>query len=170
MIRSSSRYSIVYLSCSILILNRPCSVTNTNRNLTIFVIPCMIDLQCCNYCHLLSYLLSKIWAFMTVLHYKNVRMQKSPNKKLGELKVILKSWIVCNHEGRCLSIATIHDQHRVVTMNLWHPQCLYFVFFSGVKFNWISISTTIILFHIIFLDSFTFSLNVGNIMDKYYVK
>ena len=53
-----------YLSCSTLNVNRPCSITNTIVNLTLFVVPVnnklgTIDLQCCNDHHLLSDFSSK---------------------------------------------------------------------------------------------------------------
>ena len=53
--------SPVYLSCSTLILNRPCSVTNTKCKTWLYLsflvkepFGQIIILQCCNYCHLIS--------------------------------------------------------------------------------------------------------------------
>ena len=82
--------TLFYLSCSILIRNCPRSVTNTKCNLTLFVIPCKrklgdIDLQYCNYCHLLSEFSSKFQSSMLVIHYINVWMQSIP--EVDELKV-----------------------------------------------------------------------------------
>ena len=62
----------------------PCSVTNTKVNLTLFVISCKlfsgsIDLQCCKYCQLLSYLSSKFQSSMRTLHHKIVKLQTIPN-------------------------------------------------------------------------------------------
>ena len=54
-----------------------------NVNLTLFIIPCKtilgsIDLQCCNYPHLLSGILFKFQSSMTNFHYILVRMQNIP--------------------------------------------------------------------------------------------
>ena len=68
-----------YVSFSIIIVNCPCSVTNTTCNLTLFVIHCknmgIIDLLCYSYCHLISGLSSKLQSFMTIFHHIFVRMQ-----------------------------------------------------------------------------------------------
>ena len=71
-----------------------------NVNLTLFVIPCkkqlgIIDLQCCNYCHLLSDFSSKFQSSMTIIfHCKIVRMQNIPNfvSIIGNLDELKVSW------------------------------------------------------------------------------
>ena len=64
-----------------------------NVNLTLFVIPCkffmgIIDLQCCNYSHLLIDFPSKFQSSMTIFNYTSVRMQNII-PKVDELKVSL---------------------------------------------------------------------------------
>ena len=53
-------------------------------NLTLFVVACknvlgIINLQYCNYCHLLSGFSSKVRSFLIVIHYENVKMYILPN-------------------------------------------------------------------------------------------
>ena len=70
-----------YLSCSILIVNHPCSVTTKcTPNITCHVKKKtlgIIGLQYVNYCHLLSDLSSKCQSFVIIFHYKIVRMQNT---------------------------------------------------------------------------------------------
>ena len=83
-----TKYCIIchqsYLSCSILTVDRPCSVTNTKWKPNIICHSLWmnlgtIDLQCYKNCHLLRKLSTKIQSSMTIFHYRNVRMHNTPN-------------------------------------------------------------------------------------------
>ena len=64
-----------YLSWLMLNVNRPCSATDTKCEPNILCHPCkkvrIIDLQCYNYCHLLSDISSKF-----LINHDNILAQK----------------------------------------------------------------------------------------------
>ena len=69
---------------SILIVNHPCSVTNTKCKPDIslsFLVKHLatVDFQCCNYSHWLSDWSSKFKTLMALFHHGFVRMHNKPN-------------------------------------------------------------------------------------------
>ena len=105
--RSYTEYCIecyrFFLSCSVLLINCPCRVTNTKCKPNIilsFLVNCCgdIDLQCCNYCPLLSDFHTNC---RNVFNYINVRIAKYTKLKVDELKV---SW----DDGTCKLIRKEH--------------------------------------------------------------
>jgi hypothetical protein len=67
-----------YLSCTIPIINRPCSAPTRNVNLTVFVIPFLrhyMSTQCLQLLSLIEWISSISQSSMTTTHCRNVRMQ-----------------------------------------------------------------------------------------------
>ena len=105
-VTKSSTLNIVFsvtnftLSRSILIVNCSCRITNTKcnpntscRSLSKKKLD-SLDLQHCNYCHLLSVFSSTIQSFLTTIHFLNDRMLNIP--KFDEHKL---NWDenICKH-------------------------------------------------------------------------
>ena len=68
-----------YFSCSILIVNCPCSVTDTKCDPSIICRPwwrilSIIDSQLCKYCYLLSLFSSNFQSSVAIFHHKNAKM------------------------------------------------------------------------------------------------
>ena len=101
--------------CSILIVNHMCSITNTNANLTLLVIPC--------------YFLGEVWIFniaITVTYYVDFH----PNFKNPRQDFITKiTKLRFNNWHDLIQILVIHDN----SCKLIHKKCHYRIYHSDKK-------------------------------------